>query len=176
MASITTRETAAGFGDRTGITNNNAPLTNSEIDRNFIELNNDKLEESDCLSTNTADAVVRRDGSGGFSAGAISATSLTATTITETSSIAFKENVSPLGVSGLDIVSKLNGVTFDWKDKELGENVVGLIAEEVDSVAPRAVTHKDGAADGIQYNKLVVYLIEAVKELNAEIKQLKGEK
>jgi len=44
MASITTRETGTtGTG---GVTRKNSPLTNAEIDTNFINLNTDKLESS----------------------------------------------------------------------------------------------------------------------------------
>jgi hypothetical protein len=68
MASITTRQTSG-----TGATVKNLPLTNAEIDTNFINLNNDKLELSDAVTTNTANTVVKRDGSGNFSAGTISA-------------------------------------------------------------------------------------------------------
>jgi hypothetical protein len=67
MASIITRETSAVSGDRTGITNINSPLTNAQIDQNFIELNNDKLEETDAVSTNTVNKVVKRDSNGDFS-------------------------------------------------------------------------------------------------------------
>lgn len=68
MASITTRVDGTG---ETGVTVKNSPLSNSEIDTNFINLNNDKLELSDAVSTNTANSVVLRDGSGNFAAGAI---------------------------------------------------------------------------------------------------------
>jgi hypothetical protein len=50
MASITTRETGTtGTG---GVTRKNSPLTNAEIDNNFISLNTDKLETSFTGSTN----------------------------------------------------------------------------------------------------------------------------
>lgn len=68
MASITTRSTAG-----TGATVKNAPLTNEEIDNNFIILNTAKQETADCVSTNVVDKVVKRDGSGNFSAGTITA-------------------------------------------------------------------------------------------------------
>lgn len=78
MASITTRETGTtGVG---GVTRKNLPLTNAEIDQNFISLNTDKIEVSNAVSANTANAVVRRDGTGGFSAGAVAATSLSLNT------------------------------------------------------------------------------------------------
>ena len=44
MAAITTRET--GTTGTNGVTRKNAPLTNSEIDTNFVNLNTDKLEAS----------------------------------------------------------------------------------------------------------------------------------
>lgn len=51
-----------------------SPLTNAEVDSNFSNLNTDKLESSDAVSTNTANKVVRRDASGNFTAGTITAT------------------------------------------------------------------------------------------------------
>ena len=44
MASITTRET--GTTGTNGVTRKNAPLTNSEIDTNFVNLNDNKLEST----------------------------------------------------------------------------------------------------------------------------------
>ena len=44
MASITTRQT--GTTGTNGVTRKDAPLTNSEIDTNFVNLNDDKLEAS----------------------------------------------------------------------------------------------------------------------------------
>lgn len=84
MAAITTRVTSGS-----GATVKNAPLTNTEIDTNFINLNSAKQETADCVSTNTANKVVKRDGSGNFSAGtitaALSGNATTATTATHLS-------------------------------------------------------------------------------------------
>ena len=68
MSALTTRVTSG-----TGATVKNAPLTNAEIDTNFINLNVDKVETADAVSTNTASKVVKRDSSGNFSAGTITA-------------------------------------------------------------------------------------------------------
>ena len=73
MSTITTRSTAGS-----GATVKNLPLTNAEIDTNFINLNTDKVENTDAVSTNTASKVVRRDASGGFSAGDLTIGNLTA--------------------------------------------------------------------------------------------------
>jgi hypothetical protein len=50
MASITTRET--GTTGTAGVTRKDLPLTNAEIDNNFINLNNNKLETSFTGSSN----------------------------------------------------------------------------------------------------------------------------
>jgi hypothetical protein len=56
MASITTRETGTtGTG---GVTRKNLPLTNAEIDTNFINLNTDKLEASAFASYTGTTSVV----------------------------------------------------------------------------------------------------------------------
>lgn len=173
MAAITTRETGTtGTG---GVTRKNLPLTNAEIDTNFININNAKLEITDTTSANTADTVVKRDSSGNFAAGTVTVTSLVATTISETSSITLKENINPIS-NALDSVLSLNGVTYDRKDG-IYKNEAGLIAEDVFKILPNLVTlNKEGNPDGINYTKLTAYLIEAVKQLKTEIDILKSGK
>jgi hypothetical protein len=171
MAAITTRETGTtGTG---GVTRKDLPLTNAEIDNNFISINTAKLEITDTTSANTANKVVLRDGSGNFSAGTVTVTQLTATTIVETSSIALKENISPID-NALDSILSLTGVTYDRKDNNT-KNEAGMIAEDVYKVLPNLVSlDKSGNPDGINYTKLTAYLVEAVKQLKAELDSLKG--
>ena len=97
--------------------------------------------------------------------------SLTAVSITETSSIAYKDNVNPI-TDALNSILSLSGVTYDRKDGS-SVNEAGLIAEDTAKVLPNLVTYKNGKPEGINYTKLSAYLIEAVKELTEEIKQLK---
>jgi hypothetical protein len=104
---------------------------------------------------------------GGTTAAAGTFTTMTAATIIETSSIALKENVNPI-TGALDAIMQLVGVTYDRKDGS-SKNEAGLIKEEVEKILPNLV--KD---DGIHYTKLTAYLIEAVKELTAEINELKS--
>jgi hypothetical protein len=77
MTTIVTRIT-----NPTGGTAKGSPLSSTEIDQNFINLNDNKLELTDLVSTNTANRGVKRDGSGGFSAGDISVGAITATGLT----------------------------------------------------------------------------------------------
>lgn len=122
---------------------------------NYLTVSNDATVSNDLFVTN--DVTVTAD--------------LTAATITESSSIVYKENVNPI-TGALDTILKLNGVTYDRKDtKHKGE--AGLIAEEVAPILPNVVSFKDGKPEGINYTKLSAYLIEAVKELKQEIKNLK---
>ena len=70
----------------------------------------------------------------------------------------------------------LSGVTYDRKDGSYKKEA-GLIAEDVYQVLPNLVSlNKDGNPEGINYTKLTAYLIEAVKELKAELDSLKGVK
>jgi hypothetical protein len=98
---------------------------------------------------------------------------LTVTNLVESSSVALKENISPIE-DALENILKLVGVTYDRRDgSRKGE--AGLIAEDVVDVLPNLVTkNPQGVIDGIQYTKLTAYLIEAVKSLKKEIDSLKG--
>jgi hypothetical protein len=83
-----------------------------------------------------------------------------------------KENVAEL--DGLDIIKRLRGVSFTWK--ETGEDSVGLIAQEVEKVLPELVsTDSKTGLKSVQYGNIVGPLIEAVKEQQTEIDELKSE-
>lgn len=104
--------------------------------------------------------------------GAVYCGPLVATTITETSSIALKENVEPL-TGALESISKLVGVIYDRKDKT-SKDEAGFIAEQVNEVMPNLVTKDDkGNPYGVQYTKIIAYLVEAVKEQQRQIDDLK---
>ena len=76
-----------------------------------------------------------------------------------------KDNVETLDGSK---VFEMRGVSFD-KD---GRASSGVIAQELQKVAPELV-HDDGEYLSVAYGNLVGYLIEAVKELKAEVEALK---
>jgi len=92
-----------------------------------------------------------------------------------------KTNILPIP-NALDKVSLLNGVTFDWlefeanKDKSIHANEgsdVGVIAQEIEAVLPDLVETRANGYKAVKYDKLVAVLIEAVKELKAEVDELK---
>ncbi len=93
--------------------------------------------------------------------------------LTENSAEMYKMNITPIA-GALDIVLQLVGYNYDRRTT--GRHETGLIAEQVDKHIPQAVTYKNGKPDGIQYTKLVGYLVESIKELKNEIDILKGKK
>lgn len=81
----------------------------------------------------------------------------------------------------LDKVSQLSGYTFSYNKN--GKRSAGVIAQEVEKVLPSAVENKSLAIhtgeEGVeyktvQYDQLHGLLIEAIKELKAEIEELKN--
>jgi len=94
---------------------------------------------------------------------------LTATgNVTAYSDERLKSNVQTLDGSK---IYEMRGVSFT-KD---GEASSGVIAQELQKVAPELV-NDSGEYLSVAYGNLVGYLIEAVKELKAEIEELKGAK
>ena len=84
--------------------------------------------------------------------------------------------------NAVDKVKSLNGFTFNFN--ETGESLgfdpkvsyAGVSAQEVQKVLPEAVTTRsDGEYLTVKYEKLVPLLLEAVKELSAEVDQLKSQ-
>lgn len=156
-------------------------------------------------SVNTGNTIVARDNSGDFSAGTINASSFNATTsdafrisgitvinsdrdlvnlvdgtfsgtitasdINSTSDETLKTNIKTVENS-LETIQSLRGVSFDWKTT--GKTSYGVIAQELEEVLPELVS--DGEIKSVNYNGLIGVLIEAVKELSAEIEELKGTK
>jgi len=93
-----------------------------------------------------------------------------------TSDINLKENITPIP-NALNKVSSLSGNTFTWIEgsKHGGENDTGVIAQEVEALGlPGLTTTRDDGTKAVRYEKLVPVLIEAIKELSAEVDALKN--
>jgi chromosomal replication initiation ATPase DnaA len=87
----------------------------------------------------------------------------------------FKEDITTIP-DALDKVCKLRGVTYNRIDIEkYDERHMGVIAQEVEKVIPEVVkTDKSKEKiKSVAYGNLVGVLIEAIKELKAEIEELK---
>ena len=95
-----------------------------------------------------------------------------------------KENITNIP-NALDRVAKLKGVRFDWCEEYIKErggedgyfikkHDTGLIAQDVLQVLPEVVREKKDGYLGVQYDKLVGLLVEAIKELRKEVNELKS--
>ena len=85
-----------------------------------------------------------------------------------------KTNVEDLG-PGLDEVTRLRPVSFEWAEGENPTKTYGLLAQEVREVLPEVVEEDpDGGELGVAYAELVPVLIKAVKQLSARVEQLEA--
>ena len=92
-----------------------------------------------------------------------------------TSDIKLKENIKVIP-DALDKVKQLKGVTFNYKKD--GKKSTGLIAQDLEKVLPEVVYESsdiDNDEDkhlAIRYGNTVGLLVEAIKELEARVKEL----
>lgn len=80
-----------------------------------------------------------------------------------------------------DKVMAINGVRYNWTDEaqanhdHLGEaKELGVIAQQVEKVAPEIVKTREDGTKAVQYERLCALLIESIKELKQEINELRG--
>ena len=96
------------------------------------------------------------------------------------SDVRWKKNVITYE-NALDKVMELRGVTFEWKTeldmkrKFPDKPQIGVIAQEIESVIPEVVKTNDEGYKLVDYAKLTVVLIEAMKEQQRMIEQLQKE-
>ena len=97
---------------------------------------------------------------------------LSAVNVNSLSDSRFKENVETIE-NAVGKVNQLRGVEYDWSNGTGAS--VGVIAQEVQEVYPQLI--KDGGDRlTVNYNGLVGLLLQAVKELSAEVEALKADK
>ena len=88
-----------------------------------------------------------------------------------------KENIVNIS-QPLEKLSYINGVEFDWIKKEGVHSYeghdVGVIAQEIEQVLPELVTTRDNGYKAVRYEKIVALLIEAVKDQQSQIEELKS--
>ena len=135
------------------------------------------------ISLNTGNGTITMSGS---YSGSFSATS----NITAYSSDERLKNFHGKIDNALDKVDQLNGYYYEWNDvaksldggKSFKEGIeVGVSAQEIEKVLPEVVTEApivkvenlDVDYKTVYYDKIVPLLIEAIKELRAEVKKLK---
>ncbi len=93
--------------------------------------------------------------------------------ITAYSDITLKDNISSIP-NALDKVLQIRGVTYNRNDVENNPRHTGVIAQEVEKVLPEVISESEDGIKSVAYGNMVGLLVEAIKELKAEIEELKG--
>lgn len=83
-----------------------------------------------------------------------------------------KTNIEEIKDS-LTKIDTLRGVEFDWKKDNTHD--IGVIAQDVQKVIPEATSLRTDGFLGVNYDKIIPLLINCIKELKQEVKQLKDE-
>ncbi len=113
---------------------------------------------------------------GSFIGNTVVSGSLTATGIISaaefntTSDINKKDNVV-LIQDALSLVNNMRGVTFTWKDTQ--QPSAGVIAQDIQQILPELVHTKSDGYLSVNYDGLIGVLIEAIKQLQQEVEELK---
>ena len=89
--------------------------------------------------------------------------------VNSTSDINLKKDIE-IVTNPLELLSQIKGVKFTWKESE--EKSAGVIAQDIEKVLPELVIGKEGDKS-VNYSGLIGVLIEAIKELKAEVDELK---
>ena len=91
-----------------------------------------------------------------------------------TSDERLKDNVTPIG-SAIDKINQIGGYEFDWNNSsEHSGHDVGVIAQEIEKVLPEVVVDRDTGYKAVRYEKIVALLIQAIKEQQLQIDELRG--
>jgi hypothetical protein len=102
-------------------------------------------------------------------------------TITATSDITayyssdrrLKDNITKI-TNPIQKVQAIGGYEFDWNSlSEKEGHDVGVIAQEIESVLPELVVNRDNGYKAVRYEKIVALLIEAIKDQQLQIDELK---
>lgn len=92
------------------------------------------------------------------------------------SSSRYKENIKPWHTTTAQRLLDLTPISFDYRGDGV-KGVLGFSAEEVFQVAPEAVNlDKDGRPDSLRQDAINAYLLQIIRELRAEIEQLKAQR
>lgn len=81
----------------------------------------------------------------------------------------YKTNITRIE-NGRDILNKISGVRFMWRD--LSSNDIGVIAQELQDVLPEAVASNGSSKLSVAYHKIIPVLIEVIKDLQSRVDRL----
>ncbi len=86
----------------------------------------------------------------------------------------FKDNIKPIS-NPIEKIKQIGGYSFDWNDNQnihTGKDY-GVIAQEIEEILPELVQTREDGYKGVKYDRIVSLLIEAVKDQQKQIDELK---
>lgn len=87
------------------------------------------------------------------------------------SDIALKDEVNPIK-DALEKVLEITGVNFIWK--KTNQQGIGVIAQDVEKIIPHIVSTSKSGYKTVQYDSLIPLLVEAIKEQQVQIEELRN--
>jgi hypothetical protein len=93
-------------------------------------------------------------------------------TITANSDITLKKNLLKIE-NALEKVEQINGYTYEFKEDD-SKRHAGVIAQEIQTVLPEIVNKGNDGILGVEYGNISALLIEAIKEQQTQINELKA--
>lgn len=155
MANLTFRDAGPVVPSTT--TTKNAPLLNIEIDGNFKSLDDAKFEKS-----------------GGTISGNVTvAGNVSATNFDSTSDMRLKSDIEKID-NALDKIKRISGYTFKHAYEVTDKRSAGVLAQEVKPDFPEVVNGSGETYYSVNYDGIIAFLIEAIKELDQKIENLKA--
>jgi hypothetical protein len=95
---------------------------------------------------------------------------VTAQDVNSLSDVTLKTNIQP--ISGIEsVLFGLKGYEYDWKNGS--GHSYGFLAQEVEKVLPNAVKTGADGLKAINYMMIIPFLVETIKQMGSEIKDLK---
>ena len=96
---------------------------------------------------------------------------LTATDFDSLSDESLKINVNVIS-NALNTVRQIEGVDFQWAAS--GKKSSGFVAQQLETAIPHLVTTNETGMKTVNYNGVIAYLVQTVKELDARVKELEN--
>lgn len=92
-----------------------------------------------------------------------------------TSDRRLKENIKTI-TNPIEKVKSIGGYEFDWNNKQdtYQGHDIGVVAQEIEKVLPEIVSTRSNGYKAVKYDRIVALLIEAVKEQQNQIEELKS--
>ncbi len=123
-----------------------------------------RLNVTDTSTTNVA----QFNGSGATQCTVISGTGWSCS-----SDESLKTNILSVA-NGLDVISQLRGVTYNWKSDPDGVQQDGFIAQEVQKILPQLVSTDSNGKLSLNKDGILPYLVNAIQQQQTQIDALKN--